>query len=140
MTGSRINRLIVGIVLMALTGSFFTGAAVAASEQTLTVDSRCICAAPAGCGNSESEIPSACMDMSASSECRCSISPMPETKETPAVKPVTTRLLDISSLVAVLPEQARFADRPQYAWVVTSEQIIYNFFYSSSPDGRAPPV
>lgn len=139
-TGRLINRLIVGVVLMALMGGFFP-ASVMACENTLTMDAQCICASHAACGNSVSETSSACMNMPASSGCGCSISSGQGTNEIPAVEPVTTRVLGIDSLVATLPEQIMLADRPEHnTWVVPSAQIIHDFLYSSSTDGRAPPV
>ncbi|MHB1001121.1 MAG: hypothetical protein ACYC27_17905 [Armatimonadota bacterium] len=132
MTGFSIKKLIIGIILIALAGSIFTGAAVTAGEKPLKADSQCLCLSHEYCSSS-------CMEIPVSGGCGCRISPMPD-NETPVVVPVTSRQTGIDNIAAILPVMIELTSSPRLVWTVTHEQDIHDIFHYSSSDGRAPPA
>ncbi|MHB1456022.1 MAG: hypothetical protein ACYC0V_03810 [Armatimonadota bacterium] len=138
MISTRINKLIICIMLMAFAGSLFAGTILSACEYVSAKNSECACSSMTSCGSSETMSATTCMNMTASSKCGCSISDAPDPEETPMVVPEATHMHGFDDFI-VLPFYVGSTDIPQQIWAITPIQITYDFLYSSYTSDRAPP-
>ena len=141
----RIKKLVVSCVLMAMIGCFFSGLPIRAEERSIPAGSTCHCMSHCCCMPGQSDAHAGAvhreLNTSASRECGCRITSIPDTQEAPAVMPQALEHHDFDDLVSVMPVSLSTLEHPVYLrGLVSSESAIYEFFNSSSLGSRAPPL